>query len=193
MRPWIRPAAPAIALAVLLLLPAAVAADCMEPPPLEQAVAEGQSVFVGTVVGLENEARWATVRVEDVWRGPDLPAVVGVRGGEEPGTFTSLDRTYRQGATYLFVVMVEQGAAAPRLVDNSCTPTSEWREELAALRPGTARPPVPSTGETAGPGTGGVVAGGGLGDSTILVVSALLVLAGCVAVFGGAVLIRRRR
>ena len=114
-----------------LARPTPAAASCMMPPPIEDAIAQGEVVFVGTVGVAVNDGRWVTVGVEEIWKGPELPPAVEVRGGPEPGTASSVDRSYTQGTRYLFVVAVEDN----RLVDNACSSTTEWSEDLAQFRP----------------------------------------------------------
>jgi hypothetical protein len=51
-------------------------------------------VFVGTIVSTTNVNRAATVKVESIWRGPDMPTYVRVVGTPEPeAQATSVDRT----------------------------------------------------------------------------------------------------
>ena len=70
---------PILFLAVMLARPPAAAAlSCMQPPPMDQAVAEAEIAFVGTVTAVTNGAHLASVSVEEVWAGPDLPSVVEV-------------------------------------------------------------------------------------------------------------------
>jgi hypothetical protein len=111
------------------------AASCAPTPPLELALPTAQVAFVGTVTSTTNANRWVTVRVEERWRGPELPETVEVRGGAEPGTATSVDRSYSLGR-YLFVVR----SGAGYLVDDLCTPTTQWTDDLARHRPPTVRP-----------------------------------------------------
>ena len=109
------------------------AADCVEPPPLDQAVADAPIVFVGTAVEVDGGST-ARFRVEEVGAGPDLRDVV-IRGGEGGGVVTSVDRSFVEGERYL-VLPYADGAD---LRDNSCTSTQLWSEDLAALRPADAR------------------------------------------------------
>jgi hypothetical protein len=174
--------APVLAAAALAAAPRPVAASCMMPPPLEQAIQEGESVFVGTVIGLRQDGRWATVQVQEIWRGPDLPETVEVRGGPEAGMATSIDRHYAGGSRYLFVVSVVADAGGRYLSDNSCTSTSEWRDAMAPLRPVAVRQPLP-----AGPGDGDA----GAADLAPLVLGAMLALVVGVTLFGAAAVLRR--
>ena len=108
-----------------------VAASCATTPSIEDAVLLGDVVFVGTVLRTDNLGRWATVRVEERWRGArDLAGTVEVHGGPGPGTSTSIDRIYSPGR-YLFVV----GNGPGYLEDNDCTATTPWTDALASLRP----------------------------------------------------------
>jgi hypothetical protein len=130
-------AAGVLALAVLWA-PAAVSAKCAAPPAGGDRWASADAVFVGTVMSVASGDRWATVRVEEVWQGPDQPAEVVVRGGPEGDAFTSVDRTYEAGVRYIFAVTVEDGA----LLDNSCSGTTEvGATDLEAVRPAEIRQP----------------------------------------------------
>jgi hypothetical protein len=112
--------------------PPAVSASCATAMSTEDAVALGQIVFVGTVGLTTNDGRWAQVRVEERWKGADdLPEIVEVRGGPEAGVATGVDRAYLPGR-YLF--MVEQGVGY--LVDDACSGTTPWTDDLARIRPG---------------------------------------------------------
>jgi len=125
----------AIALVMGLLVgpasPAPVAASCATTPKIDEAVLLGEVVFVGLVVHVDNDARWATVRVEERWQGArSLGDTVEVHGGPDPGTATSVDRAYHT-TRYLFVVRNGPGY----LEDDQCTATTPWVPELARLRP----------------------------------------------------------
>jgi hypothetical protein len=168
------------ALLLLLLMGSAgaVLADCIQPPPIEQAVREADVVFVGTVTGLSNGGRWATVAVEEVWVGPDLPPVVEVRGGPAGNSATSVDRSFRGGTRYLFVPLIADGT----LQDNSCTSTTEFVDDHARLRPATPRQPVSAEPEPEAPF-----------DVGLLLPPAALVIAAALVVFGAAFVLRRER
>lgn len=159
-----------------LLAPARVSASCAEFPPLEEHLARAGVVFVGTVVSVADDGRTATVAVEEVWRGPALPAEVTVHGSFDPVGFTSVDRSFEDGTRYLFAPAVSDG----RLQDDSCTATRPWTDELAGLRPATvATPePIPTTEEGGGGGT---------------IPVALIVAAIVIAVVGGSLIAFRAR
>lgn len=125
-----------------LAAPAGASASCALPPPGADPWASADAVFVGTVTSVANFERWATVEVEEVWKGPDQPAVVVVRGGPEGNTATSVDRTYAVGMKYVFGVLVSDG----NLHDNSCSSTAPADAvDLDALRPADARAPIGGT------------------------------------------------
>jgi hypothetical protein len=172
--------APAFAVVVLALAPGPVAASCAMLPPVEVAIDKADAVFVGTVAGLRHEARWATVQVEEIWKGPALPAVVEVRGGLDPTAFSSIDRTYNVGQRYLFVVSLRVEGAVAALQDDACTATSEWTEALTDLRPGTVRTPAAENDAEDGDGL----------PLASIAVAAIVVLALGVLAFG-AVALRR--
>jgi hypothetical protein len=142
--PASRPAARLARLAAACLIalatlgaPAGVLAKCVLPVPGQAPWAGADAVFVGTVTGVANGDRWATVLVEEVWLGPDQPAEVVVRGGPEDAV-TSVDRAYVAGMRYVFGVMVENGT----LLDNACSGTTPADSiDLAAMRPAEIRQP----------------------------------------------------
>lgn len=157
-----------LALAGLLPIAGAapVLAACGPATPLELAIPTAQVVFVGTVTGLANANRYATVRVEERWRGPELPERVEVRGGAEPGTGTANDRAYSL-ARYLFVVSNGPGW----FIDDICTPTTPWTDELARLRPPTVQPNL-----TGGPGESPTITFGTVAPIIALAVALIIVI-----------------
>jgi hypothetical protein len=132
-----------LAAAALLAGAAGVQASCVVPPPLREQVASAGLVFVGTVIFTSDNDRVARVRVESIWRGPELPTYVDVHGSPVlgPGAASSIDRKYSAGTRYLFVLY---GADQP-LQDNSCSGTQVYTAELATLAPAGARSPAPPT------------------------------------------------
>lgn len=156
-----------------LAAPAGASASCAIPPGgADDLWKSADAVFVGTVTAIANNARWATVRVEEVWQGPDQPAEVVVRGGPEGNTATSVDRSYTVGIRYLFAVVVVDG----RLEDSACSGTTEAGTiDLNAIRPADVRRPEGATVTPGGPDLGAlagpvVVVGivGGLLLATVL-------------------------
>jgi hypothetical protein len=129
---------PILAASLLLAAPGVALADCMMPPPIEQAIQQAEMVFVGTVSATSNRNTWAEVAVEEVWKGPDQQATVVVRGGPAGNAATSVDRTFEVGVKYVFFPYLDAAA----LTDNSCTSTTPWSDGLAALRPSDARKPL---------------------------------------------------
>jgi len=159
----------AVAALACVLTPSVALADCMMPPPVKEAALKAEILFVGTVTETMNNESWASVAVEEIWRGPDLPVDVVVKGGPGGNAMTSVDRSFQAGVKYLFFPYAdEQGA----LADNSCTNTMEWSVDLAALRPASVRQPLGTTEEAGGFDLGGVVAPLGV---ALLVAGGLLV------------------
>lgn len=126
----------AVAALAFVLPPSAALADCMMPPPVEEAARTANIVFVGTVAETSNHSSWASVVVEEVWRGPDQPAAVVVKGGPAGNMATSVDRAFEAGVKYLFFPYPDEAGG---LADNSCTNTVQWSADLAQLRPADAR------------------------------------------------------
>ncbi len=152
---------------------------CGDRPPLDQVIARADAAFVGTVESLTNDDRWAQVRVEDIWRGPVVTPSVEVRGGQEPGVWSSADRTYLAGERYLFVLDVRGGL----FVDDTCSSTTAWVQELMRFRPPDAvlASAVSAAAETLDPDPGSVILPG------------LAVVAIGVAVFGLVIALRPNR
>jgi hypothetical protein len=165
-------------LALVPFAPAA-AGSCATTPTVADSVLFGDIVFVGSVVGLSNDGRWATVQVEERWRGAaGLAGTVEVHGGPEAGASTSNDRVYR-ATRYLFVVTAGNGF----LVDDACSGTTAWTADLASYRPTTVSPDPE------------VVAGSQvtLIDAGAVALVAALLLALLVAIVAYLVILRARR
>jgi len=139
---------------LLALAPAIALARCVLPPPIAEAVKTADIVFVGRVAQTTNRNSWASVEVTEVWRGPDQPRAVVVRGGPAGNAATSVDRTYEPGVTYLFFPYAD---AEPGLADNSCTSTTPWTEAMVALRPTDVRQPIGADPEAGGFDPGGLL------------------------------------
>jgi hypothetical protein len=169
----------AVALAFAgLWAPSAANASCVLLPDGAELWRTADAAFVGTVVAVDNNARWARVKVEEVWTGPDQPAEVVVRGGPgDPGMGTSVDRTYEVSVRYLFAVMVVEG----NLEANACSGTTQADSiDRDAMRPDAVRNPTDDGAGTSGPADGldiGWLAGPVLATSVIgglLLVAVLL-------------------
>lgn len=168
-------------LAMLAGLAAAgpVRASCAAPPGVAPpSFDDVDVVLVGTVLATAEAGRWASVVVDEVWRGPDLPGELLVKGGEGGNMWTSIDRTYEVGVRYLFALSNGDDGT---LRDNACSATTEWTDDLTTLRPADARSPK---GETS-PDLGGTDLGG--------IVPVILAVAVVAAVLLGAGLVARGR
>ncbi|OLC48909.1 MAG: hypothetical protein AUH82_01620 [Chloroflexi bacterium 13_1_40CM_4_65_13] len=112
-------------------------------PSLGDRIAAAPTVFVGTVVYTSDQERVARVKVESIWRGPELPAYIDVHGSPVSGPFTasSVDRHYQSGTRYLFVPV----NANPPFDDNSCSLTQPYTADLVAYAPSDARAAGPAT------------------------------------------------
>ena len=159
--------------------PSSAMAACAGTPTVADAVLFGDVVIVGSVVKLENDDRWATVRVEERWSGArGVPDTIDVHGGPEADASTTTDRTF-QLTRYLFVLTPGDGF----YVDDACTATRVWTPDLAAYRPAGVSP-APD-----------VVAGSqvtAIDPSSIALVAGLM-LALLVAVVAYIVILRARR
>lgn len=173
-----------IALVLGLLAPVgAASASCVFiDRPVEERLSEFTYVFKGRVIGLRDDDRTARFAVEEVWRGTLGPETVVYGGPEQDAGFgetvaTSVDRSWTGGATYL----VFAGTEPRGLVDNACSPTQEWTDELAAARPVDWTEPDRSLAADDGSGT--------IGELGIVA----LVLVALLGAVGAAVSVRRRR
>ncbi|HEY8644061.1 MAG TPA: hypothetical protein VIO84_15010 [Candidatus Dormibacteraeota bacterium] len=164
--------------AVLALLPVPAAASCATLPGAGNPFATAPVVFVGTVLSTSDNDRRARVKVESVWRGPDLLTYVQVNGSPVSGPFTAsdVDRHYQAGTRYIFV----PANSAPPFDDNSCTATQPYTQAIARQAPADARPPRPG-GDPGEPGWWPPA------------IAALLVLTGGALVVGVYLLRRRGR
>ncbi len=132
------------------LVPSEASASCaVLPGQIAGSFANASVVFVGTVVSTSNGDREATVKIESIWRGPDMLTYVRVVGTPEPrAQATSVDRTYKAGKRYLFV---PENSSSP-FQDNNCTATQPYTSALASQAPVDARAPQP--GGDPGPPSG---------------------------------------
>ena len=139
-KPWI---VTVVALAALVATSAAAQASCARPLSLGDQIGKSPLVFVGTVAFASDNERVARVKVESIWSGPDLPAYADVHGSPVTGqfAFSSVDRTYRSGVRYLFMLF----SARQPLQDNNCSATQVFTDELRAFVPAGARSPAPAT------------------------------------------------
>jgi len=171
-----------LALPATLASPSIALADCMMPPPIEEAVKSAEIVFLGAVTSTANRDSWATVEVIEVWVGPDMPAEVLIKGGPGGNAATSVDRTFQAGTKYLFFPFIDPGTdpqpgqvigqAGGGLADNSCTSTTEWTADLEALRPADVRAPL---GTSSPPEAGNGIDLSGLGDLVAPIGAGLIV------------------
>jgi hypothetical protein len=122
---------------------AGVQASCARAPSLQEQLAASPLVFVGTVAFTSDNDRVARVKVESIWKGPDLPAYVDVHGSPVSGwfAFSSVDRTFRTGERDIFVLFSDRQP----LQDDSCSATQPYTAEVAAFAPSNAQQPAPPT------------------------------------------------
>jgi hypothetical protein len=165
---------PLLATLALLASPATTLADCMMPPPIEDAVKSAEIAFVGTVTTTSNRNSWASVQVEEVWRGPDQPVTVVIKGGPGGNAATSVDRAFEPGVKYLFFPYADPTLG---LADNSCSSTTPWAEAMVALRPADVREPIGADPAPSGFDVSGLL----LPLGAAVIVAGALLLAGLAA------------
>lgn len=140
-----------MALAFLSFATPAAATSCIEPLPIDQAIDEARTVFVGTVTQSEYDGLLAVFTVEEVWKG-EVGATVMVTGGpspddlgEEPessdGTIVAPlpYRHFEVGGTYL---VLPWGVEDDVYIDDGCSATLVYDSSLDEYRPESAQPPV---------------------------------------------------
>lgn len=138
----------AMATVIVVDVPGPALASCVEPPPLSDAIAEADIVFVGLAVALDFEGRLATFEIIEVWKGELGPSVV-VNGGPELRAMgdarargqtlaSSVDRMYVLGETYL---VVSFGRSGDVVMDNACSSTQVMNSDLTDNRPENAYSP----------------------------------------------------
>lgn len=134
-----------------VLVAAAPAVASCDAPVEPLRLPERGLVLAGRVEATSNDGRAADVTVPDVWAGQDLPPRVVVVGGRlAPNVASSVDRTYRDGASYAFLVHETGGGV---LLDYACTSTAPLSGRVAPDPPGSARPsPGPPHRSTRGRG-----------------------------------------
>lgn len=175
--------------AVVLVTPGTALASCTVPPPLDQAIEEAETVFVGTVVGLDFDARLATFDVSEVWKGtvaseatvnggPGLQELAEARA-QGQGLFTSVDRQFEAGQVYL---VVSYGSTGEIFSDNACSSTQLLSAETELARPAGAYAPTAAP-ETEAPPPG---------DDGLGWVTPTLIAAAVLGVAAGVIYLRRR-
>jgi hypothetical protein len=145
-RAVVRLAAAVVAIVGVVLTGGAAVASCF-PTDVEADLESSDLVFVGVVTGLANQSRWATFRIEEVWKGDPVGDWVEVRAGPggAPGApaATSNDRTYVAGERYLVFASdlsrrpgagMDFGEGA-RWVDGACSATRPHDSSLVRFRP----------------------------------------------------------
>jgi len=116
-------------------------ASCAVSRPLGQALKAAPVIFIGKVITTTNQGRRASVHVLDIWRGGHIPRRVTVWGSPSYGQeATSVDRTYRRGAVYLFIPSATR--TSPPYDDNACSSTRLYTARIARFRPPDAHRPV---------------------------------------------------
>lgn len=143
-----------VILASLVMLVSAIGvlpaqASCAEAVPLQEAITNARTVFVGTVTETDFDGRVATFNVGEVWKGETGSTVIVVGGpslaelqaarakGED--VMTSVDRSFDLGTTYL---VVSYGSQDGVLLDNQCSNTQPFAVSLNEYRPTDATPPT---------------------------------------------------
>lgn len=101
--------------------------DCASPEVAAERVRFASIVLVGTVQTWDGTT--AGFEIEEIWRGPTLPGEVEIVA--ESG------RAYTEGARYL---VFPTDSPSP-MADARCSATIRWTDDLAELRPESARGP----------------------------------------------------
>ena len=109
--------------------------NCLEPETVAERVRFESMVLKGTVTGWDGAT--AQFRIEEIWRGPDLPEDVSIVAAE--------GRAFKEGERYL----VFPTNNPPALADEPCSATARWDESFAQYRPDSARAPGAAPAEDA--------------------------------------------
>jgi hypothetical protein len=170
------------ATALLVAGPSAspVAAECAGVQAIADALLSGNTtVFVGNVVKLDNDNRWATVLVDERWHNADgVPDTAFIHGGPEAGKSGIDQRIFALGR-YVFAVTNE----GPYYVDSACTATTPWSDDLVQYRP-------TNVAEGSGSGSGSPL---DFLESGSAALAAGLALALLIAVVAYILILRRRK
>lgn len=114
--------------------PHSAEASCAMLPSLSRVLATAPVVFVGKVVTTRNHSMTATVRVQDVWRGRQVPKVAEVDNNSSEDY-----RLFERSVVYLFVP--EAVSRRSQYQDNACSATRRYSRALAKFRPARAHRP----------------------------------------------------
>jgi hypothetical protein len=101
--------------------------DCEDPDTVAERVRFFSIVLLGTVTDWDGTT--AQFKIEEIWRGPDLP--------EEVEIVPEFGRAYTEGVRYL---VFPTGSPSP-LADARCSATTRWNDSLNEFRPERARVP----------------------------------------------------
>jgi len=125
-----------------LMVPATLQVDaaCLAPRPGFDPVAHARVAFLGTVASSTNDQQQALVRVESVWRGPQLPAEVAVESSVLPPPGVGIEdlAIFIPGTRYLFL---PENTGQP-FKFGGCGGPTEYTSALDRYRPGTAHSPL---------------------------------------------------
>jgi hypothetical protein len=117
----------ALTVSVLITAPP-VGASCAVAPNLQRVIATAPIIFVGTVRRVGHYGTRATVRVQQVWRGENIPHTVIVNG-----SLGAESRVFQVNRRYLFVP--ERSSTNSPFQDDDCTATQLYTARVARYRP----------------------------------------------------------
>jgi hypothetical protein len=137
-----RKAITSIVVLTVLAIPRIAWASCGHIPTVEEAFPDADIVFTGTVISTDYDGKLATVEVEAIWKGEEIPfevTVIGVGGLDllTAATVTSGDRHFEAGVKYIFFPI---NSANP-FEDYACTATTPVTADIEAQLPGLAGGP----------------------------------------------------
>lgn len=98
---------------------AAATAACETELEFETALELADSVFVAQITAISDGGATAQASVKGIWKGPDLPRTVNLRGGDSSEKVGGTTRIHEVGQTYLVVAEWSRSA----FVDDKCTAT----------------------------------------------------------------------
>lgn len=167
---------PRVLLAISTMLvwisqPGSALAECANPPSLEEALRAAPVAFVGEVTSAGVNADEATISVQWIWKGPDLPKELALRTPSTPAASGETGFRFRAGTTYIVLLEDTNG---PYEV-GECSGTRRYRGDGQVIPSELQLAAGASAGRAPGAPTEGAVADGGIGWAYIAVGAVLMI------------------
>jgi hypothetical protein len=135
-------------------------AECTDPPPLEDALRESPIAIIGEVTAAGLDADEATISVQWIWKGPDLPEELVLQTPSTPTLSGEVGFRFRAGTTYIIFL---QDTTGPYEV-GECSGTRRYRSDGQAIPPELQLAAGATAGRAPGaPADGAIADEGGIG------------------------------